>query len=140
MPQDHPYQTNGGQMKIFRQRAGSDADMHPDDELLLAAMADRGELNTLSFRWVHHLYFPDQACAQEARRQISAASWTIDWISAQPAPFPGWVLRASRDTVVTRTEARAARRFFEALAADTLGSYAGWDVRKVPRHALTGAH
>jgi Regulator of ribonuclease activity B len=122
-------------MKMFRQRQSPDVVIHPGDEILLQQMAARGELNT-QLRWLHHMYFANEAAAQEASRRVATAGWTIDWMSAQPAPFPGWVLRAGRDVVVTRTEAQQARKFFETLAHDTSGSYAGWDVRRVPKHAL----
>jgi hypothetical protein len=126
----------GHNMKMFRQRQSPDAITHPGDEILLQQMAGRGELNT-QLRWLHHMYFANEGAAQEASRRVVAAGWTVDWMSAQPAPFPGWVLRAGRDVVVTREEVHAARSFFEALTHQTSGSYAGWDVRRVPKHALS---
>lgn len=122
-------------MKMFRQRQSPDPIIHPGDEILLQQMAERGELGT-PLRWLHHIYFANEVAAQEAARRVVAAGWTIDWMSAQPAPFPGWVLRAGRDVLVTRSEIMDARSFFETLAHDTSGSYAGWDVRRVPKHAL----
>ncbi|MEP6817660.1 MAG: ribonuclease E inhibitor RraB [Marmoricola sp.] len=124
-------------MKMIRQRRREGQDgIHPGDEILLQGMAGRGELKT-QFRWLHHMYFANEGAAQEASRRVTAAGWTIDWMSAQPAPFPGWVLRAGRDVVITRAEVQHARTFFETLARDTSGSYAGWDVGRVPKHALS---
>ncbi len=123
-------------MKMIRQRRGEgQGTIHPGDEILLQQMAGRGELKS-PLRWLHHMYFANESAAREAARRVNAAGWTIDWMSAQPAPFPGWVLRAGRDVVVTRDEVVKARGFFETLARDTSGSYAGWDVRRVPKHAL----
>lgn len=126
----------GDEMKIIRQRQNPDVMVHPGDEILLQQMASRGE-QAMPLRWLHHMTFVTEGAAQEASRRVTAAGWSIDWMSAQPAPFPGWVLRAGRDVVVTRRQVLEARRFFEALASDTSGSYAGWDVRRVPKHALS---
>lgn len=122
-------------MKMIRQRRATQETFHPADQILLRQIASRGEAKR-TLRWLHHMYFANEAAAREAARRVSAAGWAIDWMSAQPAPFPGWVLRAGRDAVLTRAEVAAARRFFETLARDTSGSYAGWDVRPVPKHAL----
>ncbi len=122
-------------MKMIRQRRANQDSIHPGDEILLQQIAGRGESQT-RLRWLHHMYFANEVAAREAARRVVAGGWSVDWMSAQPAPFPGWVLRAGRDVVVTRAEVAGARSFFETLAHDTSGSYAGWDVRRVPKHAL----
>ncbi|WP_158604443.1 ribonuclease E inhibitor RraB [Nocardioides mangrovicus] len=121
-------------MRLMKQRSQT-RDVHPADAIQLEAMANRGEQDT-RVRWVHHLYFADEATARQATEQIEAAGWAEEWLSAQPEPYPGWMMRASRDVVVTAAEVVEARAFFEGVAQRHGGTYGGWDVRRVPKHAL----
>ena len=121
-------------MKLMKQRMQSH-DVHPADAIQLDAMVNRGEQDAV-VRWVHHLYFGDETTARQACVEVEQAGWAEDWLSAQPEPYPGWMMRASRDVVVTRDEVRTARHFFESVASRHGGTYGGWDVRRVPKHAL----
>ncbi|MCW2757975.1 MAG: hypothetical protein JWO46_1721 [Nocardioidaceae bacterium] len=123
-------------MRMIRQRQGSHDLLHPADAIQLDDMAGRGELDA-QLRWLHHMFFLDEESAREACRLATAAGWNQDWLSAQPDPYPGWVLRAGRDVVLTSEVVQAARDFFEDLCERTGGTYAGWDVRRVPKHALS---
>lgn len=123
-------------MKMIKQRRGAHDTLHPADAIQLEDMAGRGEL-TSKLRWVHHMFFLDEGSAREACRRVLGAGWNQEWLSAQPAPYPGWVLRASRDVVISQEAVTEAREFFEGTCEELSGTYAGWDVRRVPKHALT---
>jgi hypothetical protein len=122
-------------MRMIRQRRGDHDDMtHPADVIQLGDLEGRGELNT-QLRYLHHMYFTDEGTAREASIRAIAAGWTQDWLSRQPEPYPGWVFRAGRDVVMTRETVSLARTFFERLCDELGGTYAGWDVRRTPRHS-----
>ena len=117
-------------MKMIKQRTSREPSLHPADAVQIEDMAGRGELDT-RLHWLHHLFFDDEASAREASRLMVAAGWNQDWLAPQPAPYPGWVVRAGRDVVISHEEVSVAREFFEGLSDHFGGSYGGWDVRRV---------
>lgn len=122
-------------MKMISQRRAHHDNAHPADALQLDEMATRGELHA-GVCWVHHLHFADEASARVTRRRVLAAGWAQDWLAARPAPHPGWVLRVVREVVLSQDEVNEARDFFETVCGSVGGSYAGWEVRRRPSHAL----
>jgi hypothetical protein len=100
---------------------------HSGDDALLAQIAGRSNLMAPR-HWVHYLYCADEASARRAATEIAAGGWAIQGVDAA-AQGPGWVVIAEQHNVVTSLDAvRAARGFFEGIAASVDGGdYDGWE-------------
>jgi hypothetical protein len=116
-------------MPIFRRRAKSTPAVtsHAGDDRLLAEI--QSQSNPLAPRhWVHYLYCADEDAARDAATEIAAAGWTLQRVDVA-AQRTGWVVIAEKHDVVTSPSAvRAARTFFEGVAARIDGGdYDGWE-------------
>jgi hypothetical protein len=113
-------------MAFFKRRTAIPSTGHPGDDHLLSLIAKQSDL-AAGRHWVHYLYTANEADARGAGQAIAAAGWqlTVD-VAAKGS---GWVVIAERQGAVTSPDAvRAAREFFEGVAARTPGGkYDGWE-------------
>ena len=100
---------------------------HAGDDQLLAQIAERSNLMAPR-HWVHYLYSANEASARRAAVDIEAGGWEIQKVDVE-AQGSGWVVIAEQHDVVTSPDAvRAAREFFEGVAASVEGGdYDGWE-------------
>ncbi len=114
-------------MAFFNRQRGIPSTGHPGDDHLLSVLAASSDLASAR-HWMHFLYAQHEAGAREAAQMIEAAGWHLQQV-AVAADGGRWIVIAENDDAVTSPEAvRAARSFFESVAARTPGGeYDGWE-------------
>jgi hypothetical protein len=115
-------------MPLFRKRASLESTGHSGDHQILQILSTQHGPLEKPRHWVHYLYVADEPAARDAEQRVKAAGWQIQRVG-EAAKGPGWVVIAERDGAVLSPEAvKAARAFFEGVAASLDGGeYDGWE-------------
>jgi hypothetical protein len=101
---------------------------HDGDDELLAQISRRSDL-TKPRHWVHYLYCPNRAAAEQAAHDATDAGWGIQAVEPA-AQGANWLVIADKhDAVTSPTAVQDARTLFEGIAARVGGQYDGWEAQ-----------
>lgn len=121
-------------MRILGRRRKDDestADLDKEDRHVLNVLASRGADLTKARHVIHFLLFRDGAGARRAAATIEQAGY-MTRLEERDAAGGEWLLRAESTRVVDGQTMLAFRRWFEMIAEDFDGEYAGWEASAKP--------
>jgi hypothetical protein len=106
-------------------------DVSKDDQRVLARLEGRGADLSRARHVVHYLYFPREADARRAADVVTRAGYGVT-VEPLEGSEDEWSVRADDTRVVSVATVPAFRRWFEQVAEDAGGTYAGWEAATKP--------